>query len=173
MREAREGEALVPEGREADPRLLDIEARRHSLHAFLSDCGLAEDLEFRPGNSEQSAIMLVRAGERRKLGDSSEGIRRLVILAVALLYLPWGSLVSIEEPEAGLDSKFREKAAKLIRLLAKATGAAILVETRSAEFVEALGPLRKEGEASRERAKTGVIGTRDSEDGLVRITALG
>jgi len=173
MREAREGEALVPEGREADPHLLDIEARRHSLHAFLSDCGLAEDLEFRPGSSEQSAIMLVRAGERRKIGDSSEGLRRLVVLSVALLYLPWGSLVSIEEPEAGLDSWFREKAAKLIRLLAKAAGAAILVETRSPEFVEALGPFRSP-EGTRERGpEAKVVGTRDSEDGLVRVTELG
>jgi hypothetical protein len=172
MREAREGEAIVPEGGAADPFLLDIEARRKELRSFLSECDLAEDLEFRVANSERSAIMLVRDGERHMIGDSSEGLRRLVILASAMLYLPWGSLVSIEEPEAGLDPASRVMMASLIRRVARTTGATFLVETRAPEFVEAMGPFRREGAGGGGAGSPGVVRIRESDDGLVRVTEL-
>ena len=185
MREARAGEAIVPEGRDADPSLLDIEARQAELRSFLSACGLAEDLEFRVANSERSAIMLVRDGERRMLGDSGAGLRRLVVLASSLLYLPWGAFVTVEEPEAGLDPHFRAAMAGLLRRIAKTTGATLLVETRSPEFVEALGPYRRAETETGEDGSTTGAGARTnaaaktraraktSDDDLVRLTELG
>lgn len=179
LRQKRGGEALVPEGRDHDPFLLDIEERRGVLRDFLSECGLGNDLEFRIATSEHSAIMLVRDGERRGLGETSAGVRRLVVISAALLYLPWGSFVTVEEPEAGLDSNLQGRMADLLKLLARTTGATLLVETRSRDLVEAFGPYRRpetgveEGKDRRVRRSPGVIGTRESEDGLVRVTELG
>ncbi|MGA2546493.1 MAG: AAA family ATPase [Rectinemataceae bacterium] len=146
FREANGGAALVAEGRDLDPSVLDLEGRREALRSFLSGCGIAEDLEFRAGASEEQSIALVKEGTRRRLGDEGEGLRRLVLVASSILFLPWGSLVTIEEPEAGLDAAFQARMAELLRILVRTTGANVLAETRSADFVSALDPKSGDGE---------------------------
>jgi hypothetical protein len=163
-RETRGGVSLVTEGRDYDPQVLDLEARRRTLSTFLSDSGIAEDLEFAAGASEDFAISLARKGTRLRIGDLPAGLRRMVIIACSLLYLPWGSLLVIEEPEAGLDPVFQGRMAELLRLIARETGADILVETRSAALVSALGPYRAEQTPERRSVA--------SVDGLVRVLRL-
>lgn len=177
------GETLVSEGRERDPEVLDLESRRSALRSFLASCGLADDLEFRLGASEEYSICLAEGGTRSRIADLSEGLRRLVLVASTLLYLPWGSLVEVEEPEAGLDPRYQARMAELLALLCRETGASVVVETRSSDFLSALGPMVSMAERPRKddvvaektrRAKSGVSVSRalGSEDGLVRLVEL-
>ncbi|MEI6874726.1 MAG: AAA family ATPase [Spirochaetota bacterium] len=165
-RESRGSQSLIEEGREADPLVLDLESRRKTLSDFLKACGLASDLEFNAGASEEFSISLALDGRRQRIGELPQGLRRLVLVAVALLYLPWGSLVVIEEPESGLDAAFRTRMAELLRILSRGTGATLLVETRNEDFVAALGPyLPASASATKACAK-------ESVDGLVRVLEL-
>jgi len=143
FRESRGEARLVPEGGPLDPTVLDLEGRREAYRSFLEKYGVAEDFEFLAAGSEDRAVCLIQDGRREALGDRSEGIRRLVLVGASLLYLPWGGHILIEDPEAGLDTELQGAMAELLRLLVEKAGATVFVETRSAEFVKALGPYAK------------------------------
>ena len=148
------------------------------MRAFLLRAGLADDIEFRASGSEDRAICLVRGDRRSPLGDEGEGPRRLVLVAVTLLYLPWGSHLLLEGPEDGLDPEHQASMAELLRLISGMTGAAILAETRSADFVRSLGPFRPPkgetgaGPSPKVEGLGEEISLRESEDGAVRVIEL-
>ena len=180
-RESHQASPLISEGGFLDPGILDLEGRRDALRSFLSKAGIAEDIEFLPQASEERALCLVQSGRRDALGDKGEGIRRLVLLASCLLYLPWGSQVVVEDPENGLDPARQALFADLLRLLVKKTGAEIVVETRSPEFVTALGPYRAESASSKAEKKakkneaqppSPPFLIRSSEDGATKVIQL-
>ena len=98
------------------------------------------------GDSEEQSIGLVKERHEPPPRRRGEGLRRLVLVASSILFLPWGSLVTIEEPEAGLDPTFQARMAELLRILARTAGANVLAETRSADFVTALDPKSGDGE---------------------------
>lgn len=175
-RESRQGLPLVEEGKENDPGVLDLEGRRGVLQAFLSGSGLAEDLEFRSGASEGFSISLAKSGLRISIGELGAGPRRAILLASCLLWLPWGSLVVIEEPELSLDATWQARIAGLLRDLVRTTGASVLVETRSADFIAALGSLELRAKA-RDKGHKGpddeaTLRISESRDGEIRLMEL-
>ncbi|MEI6386898.1 MAG: AAA family ATPase [Spirochaetota bacterium] len=175
-RASRQGLPLVEEGKENDPGVLDLEGRRAVLQSFLSGSGLAEDLEFRWGASEGFSISLAKSGQRISIGELGAGPRRAILLASCLLWLPWGSLVVIEEPEASLDAAWQARIAGLLRELVRTVGASVLVETRSADFVAALGSLELRSRVREKGHKTPEAGVTprlsESHDGEVRLMEL-
>ena len=132
------GKSLVPEGGALDPEVLDLESRHEEVRSALAALGIGEDLEFPLSGSEERAIWIDTGGRRLPIGDFGDGPRRLVLLVSALLYLPWGSLVIIEDPESGLDHDLQEGFADLASRLARRCGARCVIETRSARVIRAL-----------------------------------
>lgn len=142
---------LGDDGRETIQVLIGAMQRKEGrrlleqVSAWLQRLGLAERLEVVREATAIYKLEIVREGQRANLVDVGYGVSQVLPLIVLLHFVPEGSMVLVEDPEAHLHPLAQAELANLLVEVARQRSLQVLVETHSEYLFRRLQYLVAEG----------------------------